>query len=142
MAHVKQEAEQEVGLQMAPMINVMLVMLSVFVATAGVVQREYELGVKVPQMGKAAAPGTAKTLVTIEISRDGRVKFNNTEYDSAQSKDLPELTEKLTALVQKFEDQPVVIKPNGDTKHERVIDVLNSCSAAGVQNISFGGGKS
>jgi hypothetical protein len=32
----------------------------------------------------------------------------------------------------------VIIRPAPDTKHERLIDVLNACRQAKVKNLSFG----
>jgi biopolymer transport protein ExbD len=33
---------------------------------------------------------------------------------------------------------PVIIKPDLDARHERIMDVLNAAAAAGVQNLTFG----
>ncbi|MEM6884105.1 MAG: biopolymer transporter ExbD [Verrucomicrobiota bacterium] len=139
MPRVKEDEEQDVGLQMAPMINVMLVLLAAFVATAGVVQKEFELGVKVPgQSERPPMSGTPDTPINIEIDPDGTVYFNRKSIDSATDKDMPTLKTRLKRATELFGDQPVIIRPHADTPHERVIDVLNACSASGVKNLSFG----
>ena len=31
----------------------------------------------------------------------------------------------------------MIIRPNPETRHERIIDVLNAAAAAGVKNLTF-----
>jgi hypothetical protein len=31
----------------------------------------------------------------------------------------------------------VFIRPNSNTRHERIMDVLNACRAAGIGNVTF-----
>jgi len=125
---------------MAPMINVMLVMLAAFVATTGTVQKEFELGVKVPgeSANTPSKPNTADTPMNIEIDPNGRVFLNKSPIDSPDSRTLDSLKGRLKRATDVFGDQPVIVRPHADTPHERVIDVLNACSAANVKNLSFG----
>jgi hypothetical protein len=47
----------------------------------------------------------------------------------------------LTEQITLFDDKiPVIISPQPDVNHSRVIDVLNACVAAHVKNITFGNG--
>ncbi len=141
--HNKQLVDEgmDIGLQIAPMINVIIVIISVFVATASSGLPEAELGVKVPGEGTPTNPVNVQTPMNIGIEQNGTVRFNNTVIDSADVKELPGLTARLTDIISSLgSDQPVIIRPHAETPHERVIDVLNACSAAGVKNLSFGGG--
>ena len=139
MARIQPEPDQEVGLQMAPMINVMLVLLASFVATTGSVQKEFELGVKVPgQASGPSKPNTQETPISIEIDPNGTVYFNRNPVDTPTDRELEALKGRLKRATDLFGDQPVIVRPHADTPHERVIDVLNACSAANVKNLSFG----
>ena len=140
MPRVPEENEQDVGLQMAPMINVMLVLLAAFVATAGAVQMEFELGVKVPGQsdGKPPMDNTRETPINIEIDPNGTVYFNRKAIDSPTDSEMPTLKTRLKRATDLFGEQPVIVRPHADTAHSRVIDVLNACSASGVKNLSFG----
>ncbi|MFQ3669867.1 MAG: biopolymer transporter ExbD [Verrucomicrobiia bacterium] len=132
--------EGEFGLQIAPMLDVMFVLLLFFMVSAGVVAKEAELGVQVPGRAAPGAPRPASVPVTIEIMADGAVRFNQAPIDSASDPDLPQLRARLRALVEADEKQAVIIRPSGDVRHERLVDVLNACSWSGVTNLSFGGG--
>lgn len=140
MPRIQEEQEQEVGLQMAPMINVMLVMLAAFVATTGAVQKEFELGVKVPgqESNTPQKKNTPDTPISLEIDANGTVYFNRSPVDSPNDSALPKLKARLKYATGQFGDQPVIVRPHADTPHSRVIDVLNACSASGVKNLSFG----
>ncbi|MGF1679137.1 MAG: ExbD/TolR family protein [Candidatus Methylacidiphilales bacterium] len=140
MAKRKEEPEIEVGLQMAPMINVMLVLLAAFVATTGAVQKEFELGVKVPGRddAKPTKPNTENSPINVEIDANGAVFFNKRAMDPVDDKEMPRLKSSLQRATELFGDQAVIIRPHADTPHERVIDVLNACSHANVKNLSFG----
>lgn len=64
--------------------------------------------------------------------------MNNKVYDTPTSKELPELREWLQDTINRFgEESPVIIRPNLDTRHERIIDVLNAAAASGVKNLTF-----
>ncbi len=128
----------EIGLQIAPLLDLLFVLLLFFMVTAGSKVQETELGIKIPSHG-VSMPGTQQTPITLDIDAQGQVYFNDSPIDTPKSKDMLGLKAKLTEIISKFgDDQPVVIEPNGDTRHERVMDVLNACSAAHVKNIAFG----
>jgi biopolymer transport protein ExbD len=78
------------------------------------------------------------TPIIIDILPDGKVQMNNKIYDSPQSRELPELRNWLKETIAKFGDKdPVILRPDPMTTHERVMDVLNAASASGVTKLSF-----
>jgi len=139
MGRVRQEEEEELSFQIAPMINLMLVILAAMTTTLGVVQKELELGIKVPGEAKpqeATAP--QEMPLEIVIRSDDSVLMNRSPIDSPDSSDLPQLKARLQKATDLYGAQPVIIRPQLEARHERVIDVLNACSAADVKNLTFG----
>ncbi|MBU6182202.1 MAG: biopolymer transporter ExbD [Verrucomicrobia bacterium] len=129
----------DVGFQIAPMVDVVFVLLLFFMASAGSQVIEKELNISLPS-GKSAsaAGGIPTTPIIIDILPDGKIQMNNQVYDNPTSKELPELRAWLKQTIQKFGDKdPVILRPDPQTKHERVMDVLNAASAAGVTKLSF-----
>jgi biopolymer transport protein ExbD len=129
----------DVGFQIAPMVDVVFVLLLFFMASAGSQVIEKELNISLPS-GKSAsaAGGIPTTPIIIDILPDGKIQMNNQVYDNPASKELPELRAWLKQTIQKFGDKdPVILRPDPQTKHERVMDVLNAASAAGVKKLSF-----
>ena len=129
--------EGEFGLQIAPMLDVMFVLLMFFMVMAGQQVKEAELGVSVPGSGQPST--TAKTPVTIRVAPDGVVTFNDTPVDSREDREMPRLRARLKALVEAFSEQSVIIRPNDRAPYQRVVDVLNACGAERVKNLTFGG---
>jgi len=130
-------SDGDYGLQIAPMLDVMFVLLLFFMVMAGKQVKEAELGVQVPGASKAVT--TAKTPVTLKVSENGVVSFNDSPVDSRDDREMPKLLAKLKALIEASPDQSVIIRPKDTAPYQRVIDVLNACGAARVKNLTFGG---
>ncbi|MEI6072964.1 MAG: biopolymer transporter ExbD [Verrucomicrobiae bacterium] len=129
----------DVGFQIAPMVDVVFVLLLFFMSCAGQQVLEMELNISLPSGRSAgAASSVPSTPIIIDVMPDGKIQMNNKVYDSPTSKELPELKAWLKETIAKFGDKdPVIIRPDPQTKHERVMDVLNAASAAGVTKLSF-----
>lgn len=133
--------EGEFGLQIAPLLDVLFVLLLFFMISAGSQQREGELGIRLPSNGGSMG-GTVETPIRIDITPDGLVKYNDAPVDTMKSKEMPDLTSKLKNVVDKFGDkQPVIITPAKQTRQERVIDVLNACGSAKLKSVAFGSSR-
>jgi biopolymer transport protein ExbD len=129
----------DAGFQIAPMVDVVFVLLLFFMASAGSQVIEKELNINLPSgRSESSQPGAPSTPIIIDIFPDGRVQLNNRVYDSPTSKELPDLRAWLKDTINKFGDKdPVIIRPDPQTKHERIMDVLNAAAAAGVKNLTF-----
>ena len=124
----------EFGFQIAPMLDVLFVLLLFFMVTAGMQKREATLTIPLPNPGKG--PGDAVP-VNLNITADGQILFNGVPVDSDAGSRLPETTARLKAVLAGASDRPVIIEPAGSARHKRVVDVLNACKAAMARNVVF-----
>ena len=123
------------GFQIAPMVDVVFVLLLFFMACAGLKVHEKELAVNVP----ARSGSETWTVISIDIAADGTVSMNNTVFGQPASRDLAELKAWFQGIKTQYgEVDPVVIRPAPDTRQERIIDVLDACAAGGVKKLTFG----
>ncbi len=128
----------DVGFQIAPMVDVVFVLMLFFMASAGSQVVEKELNINLPSGRAAAGSEVPPTPIIIDISADGQVTANNTNYGTPTDKNLTPLREWLATTIQQFgEDNPVIIRPAPQSRQERVIDVLNAAAASGVKSLSF-----
>lgn len=129
----------KVDVPMAPMIDVVFQLLIFFMCAASFNVEESEMKVNVPPPSGPPVETSEKLPDRVEIivMRDGGVSVKGREYDSPSSKDLPDLRSMLARLLSVFKDQVVIINADTRVRHEKVVDVLNACAAAGVKNISF-----
>lgn len=130
----------DIGFQIAPMVDVVFVLLLFFMASAGSQILEKELNINLPsgRSVRSMEAGPPPTPIIIDILPDGSVSLNGRLFDTPVSKELPELRAWLADTIDRFGDRdPVIIKPDLDARHERIMDVLNAAAAAGVQNLTF-----
>lgn len=128
--------EGEFGLQIAPLLDVLFVLLLFFMVTAGSKEREAELGIRLPSRGSMGE--TPQTPINIRILPGGEILYNDARLKVKEGRDLPELVGRLKSIIAKFDDQPVIILPSAQAQHQRIVDVLNACNAADVKNLAFG----
>src|SRR5450631_4064630 len=127
-------AEGEFGFQIAPMLDVLFVLLLFFMVSAGAQKHEAFLTTQLPGIG--VAPG-GEVPAQIAIDDDGQVNISGGHVDTPTDHALPELVGKLKGIVAANAKQPVVVTPTRSTKQQRVVDVLNACAAANVKNLAF-----
>lgn len=128
----------DMGFQIAPMVDVVFVLLLFFMASAGSQVNEMELSIKLPSGRSASTAGDVpRPPIIIEVDPNGQISVNNEVYGTAQDKNLSRLREWLKQTFSEFGDDPVIIRPSLDTRHERIVDVLNACAYGGVKNLTF-----
>jgi biopolymer transport protein ExbD len=130
--------EEEVGVsfQLAPMIDVIFMLLTFFIVAGSYKQTETELRVQLPERAEGKPPAL---LLQVEISKEGVITSDQGEVfdEDPSSHELPKLRQRLHELVRIDAEVPVTIRPSGDTLHQRVMDVLNACHGMGVKNVAF-----
>jgi biopolymer transport protein ExbD len=81
----------------------------------------------------------------IEVLASGAVNVNNNLFPAEAGQDMPALVEMLTryrAASESANNKPMItIQAEGTTKHQRIIDVMNACAAAGIKHVSVGMGE-
>ncbi|MHA3771752.1 ExbD/TolR family protein [Verrucomicrobiota bacterium sgz303538] len=127
----------DMGFQIAPMVDVVFVLLLFFMASAGSQIVEKELSIKLPSGRTTNSGDVARPPIIIDIDANGQVSMNNDVYANATDKNLTRLREYLKQMFSEFGDDPVIIRPSMETRHERIVDVLNACAYGGVKNLTF-----
>jgi biopolymer transport protein ExbD len=125
----------EFGLQIAPMLDILFVLLLFFMVSAGSVKHEASISTQLP--GGLSQPG-ADVPVRVAIDENGQVSIYGANVDTPSDNQLPQLVDRLRKVVSAHAAQPVIITPTRSTRQQRVVDVLNACAAAGVKNLAFG----
>lgn len=128
----------DIGFQIAPMVDVVFVLMLFFMASAGAQIVERELNINLPSGQSSTNSGTSITPIIIDIGPDGSISINSENYGNPGEKELTRLKEWLKNAVETLGDKdPVIIRPNPDAKHERIVDVLNAAAYARIKNLTF-----
>jgi biopolymer transport protein ExbD len=139
---IEQEAVN-MGFQIAPMIDVVFVIMLFFMVMAGAVKVERELKTSLPGLAPANLdkPQEMPDEIVVSVEETGVVTLNEEEFDTPESKDLPNFTSTLILLKQEADNRGakviVTIEAEEQAKYERVIDVLNSMAKAKISNVTF-----
>ena len=132
--------EGNVGFQIAPMIDVVFVIMLFFMVMAGAVKVEKELNTKLPGSVPASNVDFVDEQI-ITIAENGEITLNEEPMDSAGSTALPQLKATLMRLKQNADNtkSPAVVTIISEeaAKYSRTIDVLDALSVAGIENVTF-----
>ena len=126
------------GFQIAPMVDVVFVLLLFFMACAGEKTKEGYFDISLPSPS-ADKPEKFSTPIVVDVDALGNIFVNGEQKStSAKDRELKALEEFLASAAKNSPDDPVIIRPNMEARHERVVDVLNVCRLARVAKLSFG----
>jgi len=141
MKRSKEEELPNLGFQIAPMIDVVFVIMLFFMVMAGDVKVEHMLKTTLP--GKVeAASFEIPDEQSITIQDNGQVALNEEEIDERDNPLLPNLTAQMTRLRLNSESAKstlvVTVTAKDKARYARVIDVMNALSKARITNVTFG----
>jgi biopolymer transport protein ExbD len=128
-------ASQHPGIQLAPLVDVLLLLLIFFLMTWNAARNENELDVKIPKASAAKEKSAPIGDVIVNVKADGNVVVNRRTLSG------PDLTALLQGLVKLNADQAVVIRGDEAGAYKHIISVLNICSEAGISNVAFATAK-
>ena len=119
------------GFQIAPMIDVIFLLLCFFIASQIFARWETEIDVKLPTSDTGSMPQRLEGEIIINVLKDGSTVVNGNEYDDNA------LSALLSRIVKLWPGQPVLIRADRFTDYEHVIKVLDHCRKSDIWNISF-----
>ena len=125
-----------IGFQIAPIVDVLLVLLCFFIVTWTLTRRENELDVKVPiaKNDQASNPKTNQTV--LNVKRDGTVVMNRKQVSRA------ELVSRLSELSDLFPDYAIILRGDEGTEYKNIMAVLDTCREARIWNVAFASSRS
>ncbi len=120
-----------VGMQLAPMIDIVFQLLIFFIITWQFARDEIDLKVKVPTSEQGESTKRPLGEIIINVRKSGVVIVDGQEigYDALKSK--------LTRLSKAFPDQPVRLRGDENCTWQEVVSVVDVCREGGIWNFSF-----
>ena len=118
-------------IQLAPLVDVLFLMLIFFMTLFVFQQMETELSISVPKAKESKDVLRGPGEMIINIDAGGQVTVNQRKLAEQ------ELRQMLQQIAGLYPTQPIIIRADKKTYHEPVIRVLDACAAANMWNISF-----
>src|SRR3954470_13509391 len=130
-----------IGFQIAPMIDVVFVIMLFFMVMAGSVKVEKELNTQLPGNAETSGPTDFVDEQVINIAENGEVTLNEEPMDAPASRELPTLKNTLIRLKKASDEAKsptlVTVVSEPHAKYGRTVDVLDALAVAGVSNVTF-----
>jgi biopolymer transport protein ExbD len=121
--------------QIAPMVDVIFILILFFMCSAGATKVENELSLKLPGRLSQDQPLRMLDEQIIEIEESGQIILNNQQMDASG---LGATLQRYKAISDDSKSATVItILTAKNTKYQRIIDVLNECAAAKIESVTF-----
>ena len=130
----KQHSIEPTPMQLAPLVDVLFLLVIFFAVTFQYAKDEQAMDVSVPasDSGKEKETRTVGEII-INIKKEGEIIINGQNYN------VDELLAKLNNIIQMAgnHEQAVIIRGDEITDYKHVIRVMDACQKAGIYNIAF-----
>jgi len=128
----RRHAKPEIfGFQIAPMVDILLVLLVFFIVTWNFSISEKELDVKIPTATHAKDSDPMVGQVIVNVKSDGAIYFNRQPISAE------DLIKKLQKLAMLFPDQAVILRGDQNAAYKSIMNVLDICRQANIWNVAF-----
>jgi len=140
MKLIEDMMNKKAELEIAPLIDVVFLLLIYFMVTASLVKKEADLSFMLPAKVPQDEPSQLPVEVLIEVSELGDILIEGMIFGK-DDKNLDDLIGQLLSLKEVADasktDFIVNILPADKALHGRIINVMDACAAADVKNMSF-----
>ena len=141
MAKLRKKPEEKSSIPIAPMIDVVFLLLIYFMVSSTLARQEADLSFQLPGSVEQDEPLDIPDEQIIEIQENGQVLVNDYAYDSPDAIRLDELAAMLTrfreASAANKVDAIVTISPKESVAHAHIVKVMDACSAADIEAVNF-----
>lgn len=141
MAKLRKKAEEKTSIPIAPMIDVVFLLLIYFMVSSTLERQEADLSFQLPGSVEQEEPLELPDEQIIEIRDNGQVVVNDYPYDSPELSRFDELAAMLTrfrkASAANKVEAIVTIAPAGSVAHSQIVKVMDACSVAEIDAVNF-----
>lgn len=141
MIRRKKKPEPKPSIPIAPMIDVVFLLLLYYLVTSTLEKQEADISFQLPGVVEQSDPLEMPDEQIVEIDDEGQVVVNEYAYDSPDASRFLELTAMLTRFKQASDankvEALVTLAPSDGTSHQVIVRVMDACSKAGIKGINF-----
>lgn len=119
------------GFQIAPMVDIVFLLLIFFLTTWNFARMETELDIVVPTAREGKESRRAVGEVILNVRADGTIILNRRTLSRE------ELAEALSRIAAMYPDQAVVLRGDVNVAYSEIVAVLDICRKSGIWNVAF-----
>ena len=131
MKFQSQFGSERTGIQLAPMIDIVFLLLIFFIVLWNYARFETEIDISVPAASSGENPQRTIGEIVVNVRKDGEIIVEGL------SKSDSELLGMFKNIVEAYPDQAVILRGDREAAFDHIVRVLNVCQQAGIWNVSF-----
>ncbi|MCG8598728.1 MAG: biopolymer transporter ExbD [Verrucomicrobiales bacterium] len=124
-------SQQGAELELAPMVDVVFLLLIFFIVTWQFARFERDMDISVPAAEETTDEPRNVGEIIVNVRADGTIVLNGQEVSE------PELLAKLQAISEAYPDQAVILRGSSEANFQAIINVLDEIKKAGIWNVAF-----
>jgi biopolymer transport protein ExbD len=125
----KTDTIEEPTLNLTPMVDVVMLLMIFFMVGTEFIRRESQYEIKLPKVSSAEPLTALPDEIVVNVTPDGTIIVGG------KVRTPEELEQELRAAHDRYADQLVVIRGDGEGPYQNVMTILNVCMRARITNI-------
>lgn len=127
------------GFQMAPMIDIVFLLLIFFLVTYQITEQEKDTRVAVPTSTEGVQTARVANEIVVNLTADGEITIAGEPFTKDQLRQKLERIVKASTIANAggADQQPVRIRADGDGTNQNLFEVIDEITRAGIWNIRF-----
>jgi biopolymer transport protein TolR len=121
--------QQQVQINVTPLVDVLLVLLIIFMVTAPMIQSG--VNINLPKTSKASSVQQSKKSIVVSISKTGKIHVDKKIVS------LDALLQNVDDLSAKDRTQVIQVKGDKDIAYDKIFQVMNKLVIGGYQKLSL-----
>ena len=122
---------ERTGIQLAPMIDVVFLLLIFFIVLWNYARFETEIDISVPAASAGENPERTIGEIVVNVKKEGGIIIEGIERTELET------LEMFKSIVAAYPDQALILRGDKEASFDHIVKVLNLCKEANIWNISF-----
>ena len=131
MKFQSQFGSERTGIQLAPMIDVVFLLLIFFIVLWNYARFETEIDISVPAASAGENPERTIGEIVVNVKKEGGIIIEGIERTELET------LEMFKSIVAAYPDQALILRGDKEAPFDHIVKVLNLCKEANIWNISF-----
>ena len=131
MKFKKRSQSKATAFALTSTLDVIFLLLCFFVTVSVFSQWESEISIKLPNAKTAETPERLPGEIIVNLSKDGKISVNSVALT------LGDLCARLSKVAKFDPGQPVIIRADKEVRYEALVELSDTCRAAGIWNFSL-----
>ena len=131
MKFQSQFGSERTGIQLAPMIDVVFLLLIFFIVLWNYARFETEIDISVPAASAGQNPERTIGEIVVNVKKEGGIIIEGIERTELET------LEMFKSIVAAYPDQALILRGDKEASFDHIVKVLNLCKEANIWNISF-----